>query len=176
MFKFRLSILALLAILLTTACKKDNDLGPGFDLNYSQQFDIPAGIGGFAVHHFYLKNIPSRYVQSLTQQGKTDADVTGILTTKAELTGIFGDADFSFVDQVSLRIYHESDPTDYIEVAYRQPVPLDPGNVLSLIPTLADSKRLVSADRFSMDVVLWLRNTTLDNTQVQLNLQLKATY
>lgn len=176
MKNIRLAGFALLLLLSFAGCKKDDDLGPGFDLNYNQQLVIPAGIGGFDVHHFYLKNIPSRYLSTLQQQGKTDADITGVLTAQAELNGIFGDADFSFVDQVSVRIYHESDPTDYVEIAYRQPVPLDPGNRLPLIPSLADAKRFVSADRFSLDVVLWLRNTTVDNTEAQLSLTLKATY
>ena len=176
MKKFRAPAALLFILLAFAACKKDEQATPGFDLAYTQQFDIPAGIGNFAVHHFYLKNIPSRYAQALVQQGKTDADVKGIITTAAVLSGVYGDADFSFVDQVSVRVYHESNPNDYIEVAYRQPVPLDPGNSLPLIPSLADSKRLVSADRYSVDVVLWLRSTTIDNTQAQLNLQFKAEY
>lgn len=176
MKKLRTPGLLFLLLLAFAGCKKDEEVTPGFDLVYNQAFDIPAGIGNYAVHHFYLKNIPSRYAQALVQQGKTDADVKGIITTSAVLSGVYGDADFSFVDQVSIRVYHESDPNDYIEVAYRQPVPLDPGNTLPLLPSLANSKRLVSDDRFSVDVVLWLRSTTVDNTQAQLNLQFKAEY
>lgn len=176
MKKIRQTFIGLLALLTISACKKDTDLGPGFDLRYNQQFEIPAGIGGFVTHHFYLQNIPSRYVQTLDQQGKTDADVTAILTTSAALTGLFGDANFDFIEQVSVRVFHEDDPSNYIEVAYRYPVPLEPGNSLPLIPSLADSKRFVSADRFSVEVVLWLRNTTVDNTPVVLDLQFKATY
>lgn len=176
MKKLSMLFVAAISAMALAGCKKEDSNGPWFDLPYSRQFDIPAGIGAFAVHHFYLQNIPSRYVSALMQQGKTDADVTSILTTQATLTGVFGDADFGIVDQVSLRIYHESDPTDYVEIAYRQPVPLDPGNTLPLIPSLADSKRLASADYFSLDLAVWLRGTTTDNTSVQLDLLLKATY
>jgi hypothetical protein len=157
-------------------CNKADDQAPGFDLIYQQEFIIPPGIGSFDVHHFQIENIPSRYQQTLDLQGKTDADITGVLTTQAVLGGIFGDADLSFIDQVSVRVYDESDPTDYVEIAYRYPVPLDPGNTLPLIPSLADSKRFFKNARFSIDVVLWLRNTTQDETPVRLNLGMKATY
>lgn len=172
----KILLLLLSVALLGFSCKKDDGPRPGFDLIYQQEFIIPAGISAFDVHHFQIENITSRYQQSLDQQGKTDADITGVLTQQATLSGIFGDADFSIVDQVSVRIYDASDPTDYVEIAYRYPTPLDPGNSLPLIPSLADAKRFIQNPRFSLDVVIWLRNTTQLETDVRLNLQMKATY
>ena len=165
----------LLLIMSTFSCRKE-DQAPGFDMIYQQEFTIPAGIGVFQVHHFYLKNLATRYEQYLTQHGKTDADVMSIITSQAVLNGIFGDANLNYVDQVSLRVYDEANPNDYIEIAYRQPVPLEPGNSLPLIPSLADCKRLMKGSRFSMDVVFWLRNSTGLETDLRLDLQLKATF
>ncbi len=164
------------AILLGSSCNKVNDQAPGFDMIFQQEFYIPAGIGVFDVHHFQIENIPSRYQQYLDQHGKTDADITGIIASQVTLGGVFGDADFDYVDQVSLRVYDKSDPTDWVEIAYRQPVPLDPGNNLPLIPSLADAKRFFKNSRFSLDIVLWLRNTTQQETQTRLDLQMKATF
>ena len=174
--KNKIFLFLLSVVVLGASCKKDDDQVPGFDMLYQQDFTIPAGIGGFDVHHFQITNIPTRYQQSLDQQGKTDADITGILTAQAIVGGIFGDADLSFVEQVSLRVFDESNPNDYVEIAYRQPVPLDPGNTLPLIPSLADTKRFFKNSRVSFDVVFWLRNTTQDETPVRLSLQMKATY
>ena len=157
------------------ACRKE-DQAPGFDMIYQQQFSIPAGIGVFQVHHFYLKNIPTRYEQSLMEHGKTNEDVTGIITAQATLNGIFGDANLNYIDQVSLRVYDEANPNDYVEIAYRQPVPLEPGNSLPLIPSMADFKRFLTGPRCSMDVVFWLRNSTGQETDLRLDLQVKATY
>ncbi len=168
---FFLSILCMACLL---GCDKDNNR-PGFDLVYRKQFEIPAGIGVFDVHHFYLRNLPSRFAESLIAQDKTAAAITGVITAQASLTGVFGDANLNFVEQVSVRIYQESDPTDYVEIAYRLPVPLEPGNRLDLIPSLADSKRFVQNERFSLDVAFWLRRTTRESTPLQLDLQLKAT-
>ncbi len=175
--KFFASIAVLGAVLfLSGSCNKANDRAPGFDMMYQQEFFIPAGIGVFDVHHFQIENIPTRYQQYLDQHGKTNQDVTGIITSIASVGGVFGDADLDFIDQVSVRVYDKNDPTDWVEIAYRQPVPLDPGNSLPLIPSLADAKRFLSDSRFSIDVVLWLRNTTTQESQVRLDLQMKATY
>ena len=157
------------------SCTKDRENGPGFDLVYQQDFVIPPGIGAFAVHHFYLKNIPTRFEELLKQNGKTLEDIESVLTERATLAGVFGDADYDFIEQASVRVYYESDLKDFIEVAYRQPVPLDPGNTLPLIPSLANSKRFFTgAPRFSLDVTLWLRKTTQDEFPTRLNLQMRA--
>lgn len=173
--KIKILLLLFGSGLMGFSCNKDDQI-PGFDLMYQQDFIIPAGIGVFDVHHFQIDDIPTRYQQSLDLHGVADSVVTGILTAQATLGGVFGDADFSFVDQVSLRVYNKSNPNDYIEIAYRLPVPLDPGNTLPLIPSLADAKRFLKASRFSLDVVFWLRNTTQDETSVRLSLTMKATY
>jgi hypothetical protein len=174
--QYRIFLLLVCAALFGFSCNKDNDQAPGFDLIYQQDFILPAGIGVFEVHHFQIENIPTRYQQSLDQHEKTDADIKGILTLQAVLTGIYNDADFAIIDQVSIRVYDASDPSDYVEIAYRYPTPLDPGNSLPLIPSLADSKRFFQNARFSLDVVIWLRNTTQFETETRLNLQMKATY
>ncbi len=168
--------LLLTSLLAVYGCHKDPDLGPGFDLSYQQDFNIPVALNVFEVHHFQLLNISSNYAQRLAQANKTDAEVVGILTSKGNLGGIFGDADLSFIEKVSVRAFNENNPDDYIEVAYREPAPLDPGNNLPLIPTLADCKRLVTGSRLNIDVVIWLRKTTLTDSDVRLDLQLKAQY
>ncbi len=171
-------ILFLLLFTLFTlfSCHKDRDLGPGFDLPYQQEFNIPVALPVFETHHFQLKNIPTRYAQSLTLVNKTDAEVVGLLTANGNLGGIFGDADLSFIEKMSVRVFNDSNENDYIEVAYREPTPLDPGNSIPLIPTLADCKRLMTGSRFNIDVVIWLRKTTPVDTDVRLDLQLKAQY
>ncbi len=169
-------LLFLSALFAVCSCHKDRDLGPGFDLQYQQEFNIPVALNVFEVHHFQLKNISTRYEQSLTQANKTDAEVVGLLTSKGNLGGIFGDADLSFIEKMSVRVFNDSDPNDFIEVAYREPVPLEPGNTIPLIPTLADSKRLLTGSRFNIDVVIWLRKSPPVDTDVRLDLQLKAQY
>ena len=170
-------VLALLSIVLAgSSCNKQDDLRPGFDMQYQIQFEIPAGIGPFVVHHFYLRNQQTRFEQLLNQQNKDPEDIAGISTQQAQLLGVFGDENFDFIEEISIRVFTEPDETDFIEVAYRFPVPMDPGNNLPLIPSLADSKRIMEKARFSVDVSLRLRKTTQVNLPVRLDLLLRAIY
>lgn len=170
-------VLTLLCLLLMGfSCKKEDGLAPGFDMVFQREFSIPAGIGVFDVHHFQLKNIPSNWEQYLLQHSKTAADITGVVNASASVGGIFGDVDLSVVERISVRIYNESNPNDYVEIAYRDPAPMDSGNVLPLIPSLADSKRFFSTSRFSADVVIHLRRTTQEQSDVRLDLTMRATF
>lgn len=162
--------------ILGLSCHKDDGVAPGFAMMFQREFNIPAGIGVFDVHHFQLKNIPSNWDQYLDQHGKTAADISGVITAEASIGGKYGDADLSVVDRISVRVYDESNPNDYLEIAYRDPAPSDSGNILPLIPSLADSKRFFSNPRFSVDVVIWLRRTTQDVSEVRLNLNMRATF
>jgi hypothetical protein len=164
-----------LLVLLGLSCQKDNNLGPGFDMLYTRDFSIPAGIGVFDVHHFRLKNVPSNWDQFLSLNGKTEDKITGVITAEASLGGIFGDVDLSVIDRISLRVYDDSAPNDYVEIAYRDPAPLDTGNILPLIPSLADARRFFKNSRVSFDVVIYLRRTTLDQSDVRLSLTMRAT-
>jgi hypothetical protein len=176
----KMNSIGLLICLSTVAglwsCNKSDDQVAGFDLVYQRQLVIPAGISQFDVHHFFIKNIPTNYLNALQMAGKTDADVKTIITAKSNLVGVFGDANLNYIDQVSLRIYNEGDPDDYIEIAYRQPVPLEPGNELPLLPSLANYKRFMTDNRFSLELVLWLRKPTTIETELRLDLSMKATY
>lgn len=158
------------------SCNKQEEVRPGFDMLYQQQFFIPVGLNDFQVHHFQFTNIPTHYEQSLSQSGKTDEDITGVITVKAALTGIYGDVNFDYVDQISLRVFDQSNPNDYLEIAYRYPVPLDPGNSIALIPSLADARRFFTQSRISFDVVVSLRKITTEESEVKLDLDMKATF
>jgi hypothetical protein len=161
--------------LFLSACKKE-DTSQGFDMTFRQEFVIQPGLNVFSVHHYYLKSLPSRYTQLLAEHNKTDADILRIEPTQINLSGVFGDANFDFVEEASVRVYLESDPTDYLEFAYRYPVPLETGNNLGLIPGLANVKRFLSQDRYSVDVSLRLRNTTTEEIQARLDWVLKAKF
>jgi len=172
---YRSLLFILLPVLLLLSCKKEENL-PGFDLFYQKDFSIPAGIGIFEVHHFYIRNLPTQMQEYLLQNNVQESAIKKVLTTKSSLDGVFGDADYSFIDQVSVRAFDEDDPNNFLEIAYRQPVPLTPGNSLPLIPSLADSKKFFKASRVSLDVALNIRKTTVEETETRLSLQLRAGY
>lgn len=162
-----------LCLLTLLSCRKEEEI-PGFDLFYQRDFSMPAGMGIFDVHHFFIRNIPTQIEEQLTRNNLTQADITKVLTTKASLDGVFGDANFDFIEQVSVRVFDEDNPANFLEIAYRQPVPLQPGNTLPLIPSLADSKKFFQASRISLDVAVMVRKTSVQETLTRLSLQMRV--
>lgn len=163
-------------LLLLVSCVKDDSVKPGFDMVFREQFELRAGLSTFVVHHFYFREVPTRFQQILAQQGRSAADVTGVLMASGVLSGVFGDADLSVIQEVSLRAFKEPTINDQIEIAYRLPVPLDPGNRLDLIPSLADTKRYAQEERMGLDLAIRLRDIPRQTTTMQLDLRLRATY
>jgi hypothetical protein len=170
------TLAAVVLLFAAGSCNKDDGSGPGFDMVYREKVVIYAGISPFETHHFYFGNIQSRFQQLLQQHGKTEEDIDQILLEQGSITGVFGDERLEFLQEISIRLYDGIDVTDYIETAYRLPVPLDAGNNVGLIPTLADSKRFLQNNRFGIDVVLRLRNIPQEYNEVWLDLKFKATY
>lgn len=175
-FRFFTTILALSAPLLFSGCLKTTEPPVGVPLDYRQDFVIPAGIGPLISHHFYFKNIPARYLDYLAQSNVKPEEVTRVLLNSAVLTGINGDEEYSFIESVEMRIYDERNPSDAVEIAYRLPVPLDPGFQLPLIPNEVDVKRFLSSNRFSIDLELMLRKTTQIDSPTSLSLRFTAVY
>ena len=164
-----------LALLFTLGnCKKETESTLAFDMVYQADFTIQPGLGIDVVHHYYLKNIASRYMTYLSQYNKVDGNIIKILPAQLALTGTYGDANFDFIDQATLRIYNESDPNDFVEIAYRYPVPVDPGNSLALIPNQPNIKKYLTGSRFSIDLALRLRNITSEETVSRIDLLFKA--
>jgi hypothetical protein len=162
-------------VILSMSCNKDSGPGRGQDISYRQTFEIPAGIGVFDVHHFYITGIPTKYAATLALANLTDAEVTRVTTIEGTISGLFGDANMEYIDRISVRAFI-TDPNNYLEIAYRDPSPLDPGNQIGLIPSLSDSKGFFNGERFSLDIVIWLRQTTQETTPVQLDLKMRAEY
>lgn len=163
-------------LLLVGSCKKNEEQAPGFDMIYQTEFTIQAGLGVDVVHHYYLKNITTRYQQFLADHKVTDADIIKIIPAQFVMNGTFGDSNYDFIEEATLRIYKEPDPTKFIEIAYRFPVPLEPGNTLALIPNLPDIKSYLTDARYSLDLGLRLRKITQEETQTRIDIQFRAVF
>jgi hypothetical protein len=167
---------AIIGMILTISCNKDEELGPGFDMMYQPDITIPAGIGIGVNHSFTISNISTNYQSYLNQFNKTDADIKRILVSQVNLRGVFGDADYGAIEVATLRIYKLNDPSDFIEIAYRDPTPLNPGNILALIPNETDIKRFMKEPRFNIDLRLRLRDITQMETDTRIELQFRAVF
>jgi hypothetical protein len=165
--------ITLLATLSGLGCRKNEGPGPGYDLQFRQFIEVPVGINVFQVHHFYLENIPTQYFETLNSVGRDSTEIEKVLTLEGTLAGQFADVDLRFIRSVSVRAYTDS-PNDFLEIAYNDPAPVNPGNRLTLYPSLADSKFFFAREKINLDIAIQINRVTEDNYPLQLDLTMRA--
>jgi hypothetical protein len=175
LFNMRLLLFTLISCCLF-GCKKDDGFEKYVDLIYRESFEIPAGVGVFDVPHLFITDVPSKYLDILNAANIKPEEIKKVLTIESTINGIFGDEDLDVIDRISLRVIQGSNSSDFIEIAYRDPVPNNPGNGMGLIPSLSDSKDFISQEMINFEIVIWLRANTTQTIPLQLDLKMRAGY
>ena len=153
--RFRYLLIFLLPLFLTN-CKKDENVL--FRMEYTEAFEIQAGLNTFETHHFLLKNINTNINSYLANYGGSASELLAINPRSARLETLFSNATYDIITDISVRMYLD-DPTDYKEIFYREDVPFNTGSNLDLIPTLVDVKEMLTDERYSIDVAFLFRET-----------------
>ncbi|MCP3894385.1 MAG: hypothetical protein GY706_07120, partial [Bacteroides sp.] len=163
-------LLLLLTPLLFIQCNKEDDAKTAFRIElHNLNFEIPAGLNIFESHHFIIRNVPTNFRALLDQSGLTEEEVTGIDPRAGNMLAIFPSDDYGFIYEVSVRLYVEDNPTDIMEVFYRENVPENTGADVGLIPSLADAQRMLTNDLVTVEVVLRrLRGSTSSSIESRL--------
>ncbi len=161
--------LLLAPILLFLSCGKDD--GPAIDLMWVPiDFTIPAGTNPFETYHFYKKNLPTGYFNALAAKGIDPATVTGVRAASGVFNAEFADAQYKWLQEVSIIVYHEDSPTVDLEAFYQDVISVNSGNQLILNPSLADLSDFLKSDKISLDIAITPRGTTPESIPTHMNL------
>lgn len=165
-----LTVLCLVAILL--GCNNDDAL-TGFEMPYIRTFEIFAGLNTFETHIFTFNNIDSEYASFLTNNGTLESDVTRIIPKYFRLTNLGGNITFEDISRVRLFITMPDGSLEK-EIAFLEPVPLDIGYQMTLVPTLADVKTIVESGAFNLLLKINYRSIPTQSIDAQLSLSFQA--
>ena len=147
--------------ILFCACGDD---GPGFDMSYRQDFEIPAGLNTFDTFGFVFRDIPVNKNAFFAANDVTEADITSITPREARLSINFGDEDLFFVREVVVEILtkevdNEGNPR-WKEIYFRENVPLNTGQSIQLLPSLPQVTEELTSDEFTVRVEMLFRDIT----------------
>ncbi len=161
------------ALLFLTFCNKSND-GPTLDLLLQPiEFTIPAGTNSFQTYHFYVKNVATNYFAALAAAGIDPEKVTGVQAASGIVEADFGDAEYKYLQEVSIKTYHEAAPTVDLEAFYQDIISVNAGNRLILNPSLADLSDFMKTDKVSFDIAVRPRGTTPESIPSRLIMAFK---
>lgn len=172
---YRYTLLLLVGALLSVGCRQDEGERL-FDLNYlPREFTIPAGYSPFQALVFSYETLPTNFAAALAQTSFTEVDVNAILPSFARLTSL-DNLDFSFLSAVSVRICPvgnsvctEADEVFFLSDIYNRRL-----DRLTLDPGLRNVKSLMTEDRFKMEIVFFLGETSPYNISCRFDYAFEA--
>lgn len=144
----------------------------GFEMNYFKDFEIFAGLNTLETHIFEL-TIPSQKESFFQANGVTEADVTSILPKSFRLTALGGNATYDILERIRLDIL-KTDGTLEREIAFREPVPLDTGFEIDLIPTLAEATEHLKENSYVLRVKLNFRQVPSQSIDTRMTIRFQA--
>jgi hypothetical protein len=163
----------LLGFFILVSCHKDRRTEL-FELNHFVDFDIQPGLNTFDTHFFVISPLASTYQQKLSAAGVNPDDVVGVEAKEASLSGIFGDVNLKFIDQISIYIFDPFNPADKVEFFYLDPVPFKNTTVIHLFPGIADIGHWAKEDFFGIEIRLNFRDVTSSFTPMRLEFDIRA--
>lgn len=173
MKNYRTCLLLLLSVLLLETCKKKDD-GPSLNMVLEPiSFEIPAGANPFETIHFLVKDRATHFFEVLDAAGIKPEQVTGIVAAAAHFEADFADADYKYFQEVSVSVYKEPDSEITREAFYREPIPLEQGNNLPLIPSAVNLDGFLKTDIISFDIAILPRAVTPESIPTRLYMSYK---
>ncbi len=164
-------ILFIATVLIFTQCKKDSG---DFELSYTTQFEIPAGIPAFPFQNVEVEVPNFNIEQRFSSAGFTADQVERINARSISLDVISGNSDFSFLERAILEIRNPQDINDKREIAYLEFIPNNQGNRLDLIPSLPDVAEYIKDGNFILTFKMAPRFSPGQTMQVRMFLNFDA--
>ncbi len=157
-----LPLLLMLSLLVSNCQKEEKAL---FELAYTEDFVIPAGLNPFDTHYFVLRDIPIGTY--FTANNVDPSDLNSINPKSARLTNIFaGSGNYDFIQELSVRMYTDNE-NDWKEIFWRDAIPLNNGDELDIIPTLVDAKPYMQNTKFNIEIQMRLRAAPQSNLETR---------
>lgn len=142
--------ISLLVFLFVSGCDKISELTQ-FNLEYNQSVEIPANIGVDIPFDIETPDIETNSEATFKGNNTSKDNIDNIKLTKMELSiPLPTDGTFSFLK--SIKVYIVADGLDEIEIAWKENIPENIGNVLNLETSDAYLKEYIIKDNFNLKV------------------------
>ena len=160
------------AVISSGGCNND-DAVAGFEMVYTRDFEIFAGLNTFETHNFRLPNFSAQYASRLAANGLTKADISDVLPRRFLINNISGNITFNDLQRARLFI-SKTDGTLEREIAFLEPVPSDIGYQMDLVPTLATVAEILDTENFDLILKLNYRSVSSQSVDARITVVFQA--
>lgn len=148
----------------------NNDENLLFEMPYRVEFEIPAGLNTIDDHFFEINNIPTNADSIFSFYGVDKDAVFRIDPGIAELSTIFSNVNYGFIQEAAIEIFNDDNPVGK-EVFFRIQIPQNIGSRMDMAATLVDAQEFLKQDNFNIRLILDTRqlNTEFIDTRITFN-------
>jgi len=140
------------------------------------QFNLPAGLSGLTPWGYALADVSSNF-RNLVKVNNSDTSViAGVLPYSARISSLDG-LDYDFVEGVSILMCSNDKAQCSLisdEVFYIDDLRGRANEQIELLPTLKNVEKLLSEERFRLEVVFFFRNSTPYTVESRLDMVFEA--
>lgn len=142
------TLFILLACWAIAGCRKD-DFGNGFEMIYSFNLEVDAGISPAFSHSYTIENIPTQITNTASLNGFTVDDVTKINSKFLRVDMVApASGEYNYLENVYLEV--KTDSLGPIEIGYLEFLPNNTDGTLNLIPSQTDLIDYLTGERFDL--------------------------
>lgn len=167
--------LFILLLFLLATCKKDKRERLFEILVPNITFEIPAGLSGGLPRVFALDNLSSSVVALAKNAGIDTATIVEIRPRAATLQAIQGNADYSFLQEVVIRVCRSGSNVCYatdeaFNIVYYDERKI--GSRINLNPSLPNLRRTLIRDRYKLEILFYIKPGAVSPTAIPTRLDM----
>jgi hypothetical protein len=152
------AILPIFLCVIFTSCGSDRT--QLFEINNEIEFFIPGGLNTIETHVFVIRNVPSFFKSSLANHGATEEQIVSISAARAKLIGSFGQIDYDFIEEISVRAISKTDPTLNKEMYYQDRIQFNHSGDLELFASISELIEILTDEIFDMEIRIRMRQSS----------------
>ena len=168
---FRVLSFAILLMLFSACGDKETPL---FKMNFETEFTIQAGLNTIETHYIIIQDVPSLIESYKSTFNVSDDEISSILPSRADMTQIFSNHPYDYIDKISFWAVSNVDPTLRKEMFYMDFVPLNQGDELQMISSISNLKEIMFEGSFDLEVKLNFRSFPVNQTDNMITFSLVA--
>lgn len=156
-------------LLLTTffsSCEKETVIR--YEGRMEAEFTIPLGLNTIETHYFTIENVPTFYMQNANNFNVDTSGIQNVQSSKGLLRATFNDAEYDFIERVSVYAVSIKDPSLKREMYYLDFSPVNTGRELKMLSSTTNIKDILKEENINLEVRLNFRRFPPGNIRTKI--------
>lgn len=143
------------------SCEKEVPIK--YEVRLDGEFEIPLGLNTIETHYILVRKVPTFFIYNAQRFNADTSSITNIQASKGLLRAKFGDAEFDFVERISVWAVSIKNPNLKREMYYLDFNPLNTREELRMLSSTSELKQIMKEEFIDIEIRLNLRRFPSSN-------------